>query len=415
MLTNILSHVTEAALWALLFGSTFSNSFTEITIGIIIGVFVLKKMLCKKYALPSTPINTVLYLLCGIVFITFLRSAYFSESMRGFVRIVKFAFLYLALIDFFQSDAKRLKRTFWALMIVACVTFLNGIFQSIYGFDLLRHRGIIREDCLRRIMASFVHPNDFGSYIIFILPLAFCFFSSSLKRNQRAFLVINCLMGCFCLLKTSSRGAWIGFLAGILIYFFFYKKKISMIVPLAAIFLIILSPHGFERLKSLFTPEQNTVWERAQLWKGTWNMVKVHPFFGFGVNTFSRYFLEYKPASYPDIRYTHNSYLQMWSEIGVFGLLAFLSIIFTVLRITLRDMRKKIQKGLEGFILLGLAAGYTAFLIQSGLDTNLFSLVLTTLFWVMTAYLVSLNKFIEKEIAMPCTGAAKPRLVQGSD
>ena len=25
-----------------------------------------------------------------------------------------------------------------------------------------------------------------------------------------------------------------------------------------------------------------SVWERMQLWKGTWNMVKVHPFFGFG-------------------------------------------------------------------------------------------------------------------------------------
>ncbi len=159
----------------------------------------------------------------------------------------------------------------------------------------------------------------------------------------------------------------------------------------------MLSPHGFDRIRSLFAPEQNTVWERTQLWKGTWNMVKVHPFFGFGVNTFSRYFLEYKPAAYPDIRYTHNSYLQMWSEIGIFGLAAFLAIIFTILRITLRGIRKKMQKGLEGFILLGLVSGYVAFLIQSGLDTNLFSLVLTTLFWVMTAYLVSLNKLLEEK------------------
>ena len=395
MLINILNYTTELTLWILLAGLTFSNSLSEITVGIIICIFILKKILCKKYSPLPSQINLMLYILCGIVFVTFLRSAYFSESIRGFVRIVKFAFLYFALIDFFQSDEKRLKRTFWILMIVAGVTFLNGIFQSIYGFDLLRHRGLIKEDYLRRIMASFVHPNDFGAYIIFILPLTFCFFSTCLKKNQKAFLAINCLIGCFCLLKTSSRAAWIGMLVGILIYFFFYKRKISVIVPLAAILLIILSPNGFDRMKSLFMPERNTVWERVQLWKGTWNMVKIHPFFGFGVNTFSRYFLEYKPASYPDIRYTHNSYLQMWSEIGIFGLLAFLSIMFTVLGITLHNIRKKMQKGLEGFILLGLAAGYIAFLIQSGLDTNLFSLVLTTLFWVMTAYLMSLNKFLE--------------------
>jgi len=396
---NILNILIEASLYLLIFGITFSNSATEIFAISIIVFFIIKKAFQKELKLPATPINISLYILCGIVFITFLRSEYFSESIRGFIRIVKFAFLYFALIDFFKSDAKRLKRTFWVLMIVAFITFLNGIFQSIYGFDILRHRDIIKDDYLRRIQASFIHPNDFGAYIIFILSLTLCFFSSKLNKGQRIFLAMNCLIGCYCLFKTSSRGAWIGMLLGILVYFFFYKKKISMIVPLVVIVFIMFSPHGFDRMKSLFTSEQNTVWERVQLWKGTWNMVKVHPFFGFGINTFSRYFPQYKPSEYWGIMYSHNSYLQMWSEIGIFGLLAFLSIIFTVLGVTLRNMRKKLQKGLEGFMLLGLVAGYIAFLVQSGLDTNLFSLVLTTLFWVMTAYLVSLNKFLEKEAA----------------
>ena len=122
-----------------------------------------------------------------------------------------------------MTDQKRIKRMFWALMTVASVTFVNGIFQYIYGIDFLRHHELIKDDDLRRILASFIHPNDFGGYIIFVLPLSLCFFSAYLKRNQRIFLVINCLMGCFCLLKTSSRGAWLGFIIGIALYFFFYK------------------------------------------------------------------------------------------------------------------------------------------------------------------------------------------------
>lgn len=397
MLINTLNILIELALWLLLFGITFSNSITEIFVVFIIILSILKKIILKDLKPPKTSIDILLYMLCGIIFITFLRSAYFSESIRGFIRIVKFIFLYFALIDFFTNDEKRIRRAFWVLMVTACSTFLNGIFQSLYGFDILRHHGIIKDDYLRRILSSFVHPNDFAAYIIFILPLSFCFFCKDLKKSQRIFLITNCLLGAYCLLKTSSRAAWLGFLIGLIIYFFFYKKKISIIIPLAVVLFIILTPHGFDRLKSLFVLEQNTVWERTQLWKGTWEMVKVHPFFGFGVNTFSRYFLAYKPAAYPDIRYTHNSYLQMWSEIGILGLLAFLSIIFTVLRITLRGMRKKMQKGLEGFVLLSLVSGYVAFLIQSGLDTNLFSLRLTTLFWVMTAYLMSLNKLLEEK------------------
>lgn len=399
MLINTLNILTELSLWLLLFGITFSNSATEIFAISVIVFFLIKKIALKNAHLPETSINIPLYVLAAIIFITFLRSSYFSESIRGFIRIVKFIFLYFALIEFFTEDEKRIKRVFWVLMAVACFTFFNGIFQSQHGFDLLRHKEFIKADYLRRISASFVHPNDFASYIIFVLPLSFCFFFKDLKRGQKVFLVMNCLIGLYCLLKTSSRAAWLGFLIGLVIYFFYYKRKMSILVPLAIILVVAFTPHGIERITSLFAMEQNTVWERTQLWKGTWEMVKVHPFLGFGVNTFSRYFLEYKPAVYPDIRYTHNSYLQMWSEIGILGLGTFVSIIVIILTDVFKNMRKKLRKGgMEGYLLLSLVTGYVAFLIQSAFDTNLYSLVLTTLFWVMTAYLVSINTVVKKKV-----------------
>jgi len=394
---NSINIVTELALWLLFFGITFSNSATEIFAITIVALFIVKRALLKNFKPPKTPINLILYAICAIVFITFLRSAYFSESARGFIRIVKFILLFFALVEFFSEDEKRMKKALWAIMAVACFTFLNGIFQSVYGFDILRHHRINDLDYLRRINVSFIHSNDFGGYIILVLPLTFCFLCSRLKREQRIFLALNFLLGAYCLFRTSSRSAWLGFLIGLVVYFFFYKKKLSIFMPLAAVLFIIFSPHGFDRIKSLFAPEHNTVWERTELWKGTWEMVKVHPFFGFGINTFSQYFHIFKPKEYLDLRYTHNSYLQMWSEIGIFGLLAYLGLIFTILAGTLRGMREKLKTGFYGFMLLGAITGYIAFLIQSGLDTNLFSLVLTTLFWVMTAYIVSLNKFFEEK------------------
>lgn len=395
MLINTLNILTELSLYLLLFGITFSNSATEAFAISIVVFFIVRRILLKEIKPPKTGVNLILYIICAVVFITFLRSAYFSESVRGFLRVIKFIFLYFALTEFFTADEKRVKRVFWALMAIASFTFLNGIFQSISGFDILRHHEITKDDCLRRILASFVHPNDFGTYIITLLPLTFCFFCRALTRNQRMFLVINCMLGCWCLLKTSSRSAWLGFLIGLILYFIFYRKKLSLAVPLLIILFIVFSPHALERIKNLFAFEQNTVWERGKLWEGTWNMVKVHPFFGFGINTFSRYFIQYKPADYPDIRYAHNSYLQMWSEIGIFGLSAYLALIFAILIKTLRGMKEKVKKNFKGFILLGSVSGYAAYLIQAGLDTNLYSLVLTTLFWIMSAYIMSLNKLLE--------------------
>jgi len=397
MLINTLNILTELSLWLLIFGITFSNSATEIFAISIICFFIIRKIALKDHRLPKTPVNLSLYLLCAVILITFFRSAYLSESIRGFLRIIKFTFLFLAVTDFLGCDKKRLTRTFWAMMVIACFTFINGIFQSIFNFDMIRHNQVTLTDKWQRIPGAFVHPNDFAAYIISVLPITFCFLCAHFRKNQRAFLAINCILGSYCLIRTSSRGAWVAFLLGIILYFYFYNKKISIIVPLVIISIVMLLPHGFDRIKGLFVFEQNTVWERTQLWKGTWEMIKAHPFLGFGVNTFSRYFPLYKPPEYWGVMYSHNSYLQMWSEIGILGLGAFLSIVFIVLKQTMRNIRQKIKSGVEGFVLLGALAGYAAFLAQSGLDTNLFSLRLTTLFWVMTAYLVALNKFLEEK------------------
>jgi O-antigen ligase len=325
-----------------------------------------------------------------------MRSSYPEESLRGLAKFLKYALLYFSLYDFFKCDKERLQRFFWVIAFVSLFTFLNGIFQDIFGFDILRHHEIVKSDYLHRINGSFVHSNDFAAFIITVLPLTFFFLSKGLdKKSHKVLLASICLLGFYCLLRTSSRSGWIGFLIAVIIYFYFYNKKLSLIIPPLIVSLIIISPNGFTRVKNLFYLGQDTLWERVQLWKGTWRMVEEHPFFGFGINTFSRNFPDFKPIEYFNLCYTHNSYLQMWSEIGLIGLLSFLLIIFVVLKTSFSNLGKKTGKKFYGKFFLGALSGYVAFLIQAGLDTNLYSLVLLTLFWMMTALLLCLNKELQ--------------------
>jgi putative inorganic carbon (HCO3(-)) transporter len=245
-------------------------------------------------------------------------------------------------------------------------------------------------------MASFVDPNDFGAYVISILPLTLAFLNKKLSHKKKIILAVICLLAAFCLFKTFSRGAWIGFFVGATVYFFIYNKKSVLVIPLIII-IFLITPLGFNRVASLFKPEKNTVWERTQLWQAAGNMIKERPFLGLGVNTFSKYFPKYKPADYPDMRYAHNSYLQMAAETGISGLLIFICIPITVLAKAFRGIRKKFRATNEGFALMGAIAGYLGLLVHSFFDNNLFSLMLTTLFWVLTAYITSLNKLLSSE------------------
>lgn len=396
MLTKKIYLIQEFFLWLLIYAITFSNAFVEVCIGWVIGLFLIKFLILRNVRFPRTALNLLILLYLCLLAVSFLRSAYFNVSLRGFLKALKYAFVFFAVFQFLKADSRRLQRLFWALIYVSAFTFLNGIFQSFFGFDLLRHREITPLDMLRRMSSSFVHPNDFGAFIITVLPLTFSCFSRCRVKKQKIILFIVLLLGLYCLLKTSSRGAWLGFIIGTMVYFLFYRKKAALLVPIVIVAFIIISPHGLHRLSTLSLSGGSTAWERIELWKGTWNMVREHPILGFGINTFSKYFPLYKPVDYPDVRYAHNSYLQMWSEIGLAGLLTFLAIIFTVLAKCLRNLKKKVSAGENGLFLLGLLAGYIAFLIQSGLDTNLYSLVLITFFWVVTAILLALNEDLEK-------------------
>jgi len=399
MLIKRLNIISEFLLYVLIYGITFSNAAVESATGFILFLFIIKRIIAKDIKPPKTELNTVLYLLFLVIFVSCVRSGYFKDSIKGLARAFKYTMLYFALIDLFSGDARRLRRFFWAVIFISCLTFINGIFQSISGFDFLRHRGLEESDRLARIKASFVHPNDFGTYIISVLPFSLAFFSRGLSARKRIFLAVVCFLGFYCLLRTSSRGAWLGFLIAASVYFFYYKKKAALFIPLIIFVCIAVFPNSPARITSMFKQDGNTVWERTQLWKGTWNMIKEHPVMGFGINTFSDYFPKYKPPGYPDLRYAHNSYLQMWSETGVIGLGVFLALVFVILRGSWRNLRKKIKDaGSDGFILLGAITGYIAFLTHASVDTGLYSLVLVTQFWVMTAYIISLNKILEGKI-----------------
>jgi len=398
MLTKKLNYISEFFLWVLAFAVTLSNAPTEVSSYLLIFIFLIKTAVSRDIKFIRSAISLLLLLFFIVILISAIRSQYPSESWRGFSRIPKYIFLFFSLQALFNSDRKRMSRFFWVIVTVAAVTFLNGIFQSIFGFDIFKHNTINKLETLKRIMVTFADPNDFGAYIISVLPLTFLFLNRGLSKSKRTILLIVCLLGLYCLFRTSSRGAWLGFLAGISTYFFIYNKKIAIVIPIVIVLLLMIAPKGFERVTGLFKQEKNTVWERKILWNSALDMIKERPVLGKGVNTFSRYFPKYKPADYPDLRYAHNSYLQMASETGIFGLLLFLSIPLVILAKALRGIKRKIDKSIEGQILLGLIAGYIGFLVHSFVDNNLFSLVLTTLFWIFSAYIVSMNCYLKEKI-----------------
>lgn len=394
---KLLDKLTEYSFYLLAAAVTFSNSFTEMATAIIILSWIMAKVLRKDLTLPGGKLSFVLAVFVIWNLLSFINTAYIDESIRGLFKVIKHALLFSAAIDYFHSK-QRLKKFFFFSLGVGFVISLNGIAQYITGADPIRQRAIDVKDYLYRVSSSFRHSNDFGAYlVVFITILMGLFFSRLRPLKERMLLLIVVLPAGWCLAATRSRGAWIGFAIALLSLAMIRSRRLLLV------FLILLVSSPFflpSSIKDRFCDfstitKEGTGWERLKLWSGALAMAKDQPFLGAGVNTYTRNFPRYKPKDYPDIRYTHNSYLHMASEVGFVGAGIFL-VFLAGLLISAGKAVKRFKKGLNRDLALGLLAGTIGFLAQSAVDTHFYSVTLSAFMFLCLGLLVAFRNLASR-------------------
>ncbi|NQT94963.1 MAG: O-antigen ligase family protein [Candidatus Omnitrophica bacterium] len=375
---NICNKLLLLSFYLLAVGLTFSNALTEIATGAIIVLWLLRKWIEKDYKLAAKRLTLILLLFVLWNLASFINSGYMDESIRGLFKVIKHSLLFIATLDYFKKEKGQQKFLIFILGVAFFIS-LNGIIQRIIGVDLIRQRTLTPFDDLRRISSSFKHSNDFGAYLIVIMTIILSlFFSRSRRLKERILIILASLPIGWCLLATHSRGAWMGFVVAFLFLAAVKSKRLFVLI----LFLLLLSPIILpssikDRFSDISTlSSQGTVWERTKLWSGTINMIKDRPILGFGVNTYTKNFPKYKPKDYPDVRYTHNSYLHMAAEIGIIGLGIFLAFLISLL-ISVGKGLSRLKKGLDRDLSLGLFAGTIGFLVHCIVDTHLYSVTLS--------------------------------------
>ena len=396
-------------LYCLVFFLPFSIAGVEISAWLGIILWTLKRILGYRTTglcgiIPETKLNTALMVFFLINALSVVFSMYLQPSFRGLMgKEFKFLLIFFMVVEAISKE-KRLKILIYVLMFSAGVVVLDTFVQGYRGVDFIRNSPWMRAS------ASFCTANDFGGWLIVIIPLLCGLLISKSKKGLSwgikiiSAVLIFFLMGC--LLFTYSRGAWTGFFIACLIGSFYIVWKmpvkiqiftLSILLVLFSIFINFFPPirsgvssigaHKFktgemlkDRVRVLDT------WDmRMQLWKEAVAVVRDHPLLGTGLNTYARIILSYKDKSFDfGFAYPHNSFLQMAAETGIFGLLSFLWVLFEYFKNGFRYLRES-----RDFLVLGLMSGILAFLLQSFVDTNLYALQLVVLFWFMLGLTVA--------------------------
>jgi O-antigen ligase len=380
----IADRVVEYSLYGLIFFIPISNAAIEIFASLAILAFMVKKILQPKFIFKDSLrreqplLLTHLFLLSFFVFCglsSFNSGAYLKKSIEALVfKWAEYILIFLIIEDTLASR-QHIRNVIVILLAVGGVVAFDVLSQRFFGWEFLRGRQI--KEGVSAITGPFHHHNGLAAYLVCILSLMLALLSCvKFKKKIYYFgpFFIIVLLG-LSFLFTFSRGGWIGFIAvGLLMLFL--SRKWKVILPVFFIFILLVALVPAIRERAIFTFQAGGDASRFAMWQGAWAMIKENPFLGKGLGTFMAYFPRYAPNL--GIQYAHNSFLQIWTETGIFSLLSFLGFLISLLYLCIKVFKKS-----QDFILLGLICGIFGFLVHSFFDAHFYSLQLSVFFWSM--------------------------------
>lgn len=234
--------------------------------------------------------------------------------------------------------------------------------------------------------ATFINIHSFAALLMLVaLPLAGHFLAALHARADRHSVYAigaGLFVLVFTIAVTQGRGTalslWLG--AGVLVVL---GRTIGVrpLLTLLGMFVIayvaanVLLQGGIDdRLATLADPASAGA-ARFVIWRGSWEMLQAHPWFGIGLGT---YYLAWPPYRDPTDTslgfFVHNDYLQLWIETGLPGLLLLLAMPAAALWMLMRRLRRpRFDIGLR-LESAGLFSGLFAVAAHSFVDFNFYIL-----------------------------------------
>jgi len=334
------------------------------------------------------------------------RGAVFTKLLEGV--LIFFACL-------FHIRKREHLRIFAGLFLFgALIAVIDGIYQWFFGVDFIRGSSLHFRGAGDRVSAAFKHSNGFGGYLICVLPVIMTLFFSKRKQtvedcptcrnpvflcDSKFYLLGMLILGLCALGLTFSRGAWLGLFVALCFLSFKTKKIFLSVLAIVIIFSSVFFPLFLSKRPvsldhATAGPGYFFSWDffkeagsgRDRFWNDALHMAMEHPFFGFGLNTYTEAL-----RGHPDARqgfYAHNCYLQMAAEIGFAGLAVFLA----VLIVFWREFFQKLRYVEDEFLLnmvWGMGAGFMAFLVHAFFDTTMYSVQLGMMHWLFMGLILA--------------------------
>ncbi|HWQ99291.1 MAG TPA: O-antigen ligase family protein [Candidatus Methylomirabilis sp.] len=252
----------------------------------------------------------------------------------------------------------------------------------------------------RRAVGPFSFPNALA---LFVTPIAALAFADRLQKKEDRLLNIEfgwatVISGLVAIILAQSDGGLIAFAAAAFIALVLNKRTWKIAVGLAALSLIAflaIAPLR-TRVIEMVTFQEWSGKVRTVMWSETWTMLRDRPVFGAGLAAYPTVILPYHKATWMEVfQYPHNIVLNLWSETGLLGLMAFAFIIFIWVRGPWSVAERTADRKPQTALLLILPV-VVAILVHGLVDVPYFKNDLAIAFWMLILLTMSTHRPAQK-------------------
>ncbi len=330
----LLLSIPESGVLLIFFALPFLPTMPLAGLVIVVSLCWLLKLIRGKRTLKLELADLAVLLFFVTMLFGGLISAGGTDSLRSALMYGCFIFGYFLVIGLIRSE-EWVRRCVAAAVGGCFFVSLYGIYENFFGLAKTTWQDEkLFENISGRVVSTFENPNVLAEYLILCLPFMLAVLMARKEIPYKlAALVLGGSAG-LCLIFTWSRGAWLGILFGVLVYFLIVSRKtmVFMAFGLCAVpFLPFVLPASItSRFLSIGNLKDTSTNYRVNIWKAAVRMARDYFWSGIGVGTsaFANVYPEYSLAGIEGAPHSHNLYLQILVEVGIFGLVAFLTVIF---------------------------------------------------------------------------------------
>ncbi|MEC5397501.1 O-antigen ligase family protein [Uliginosibacterium sp. H1] len=308
----------------------------------------------------------------GMLVVGVVRAPMMGDAIRISLSLMSYAAVFM-IAHYMVAHGRDFRFCVRVVMWSAVIPVLGGLWSLATGRS--------GDPSEFRLAGLFAHPNIFAFYLVLVIALALYVMKQPDTRS-RGWLGMFMLLLLGLLVMTKTRSAWISCAAVFGVYAVLFERRYLIYLAMAPVVALML-PEVRERVLDLGSGNEyytyaklNSFAWRQLIWESGLNWMQPSQYaLGYGLESFVFYSVKFFPLAGGKAYGAHNIYVQIFFDLGVVGLGAFLLIFLSMLR-ELYAARHVDKLGSAIVILLVIA-----YLVAGFSDNMLGYLVFNWYFW----------------------------------